>query len=88
MIMNTLSLIKYAAVATIAGAAVMAPVASFAGSPFVFGGPGYQPPVHSTSSPGSRAFASAQVDKNLASHRYSGVNCMRAPFSDCYEPCY
>lgn len=86
--MKTLSLIKYAAIAVIAGAAVMAPAASFAGTPFVFGGPGYQPPVHSTVSPGYRAYASATMVRNMAPHRSGGADCMRAPFSDSYEPCY
>jgi hypothetical protein len=90
MIMKTLSLVKHAGIVALASAAMlMTPAVSFAGTPFIIGGPGYQPPVHFAAPvSGYHAFAAAEMGNIMAPHRSGEAACMRAPFSDRYAPCY
>jgi hypothetical protein len=90
MIMNTLSLAKVAAALAIAGM-LMAPAASFAGTPFIFGGPGYQPAVHAgTTASAMHAYAEAHEGVARGGWRATrpATNCMVSPGSTAFEPCF
>jgi hypothetical protein len=90
MIMKTLSLAKAAAALAVAGM-LMAPTLSFAGTPFIFGGPGYQPAVHTgTSAPAMNAYAEAHDGMARGGWRAPrpATSCMVSPGSAAFEPCY
>ena len=87
--MHTKPILKYAAIAAFAGA-LLAPTASFAGSPFVFGGPGYEKPMHSaaTAERGYNAFAYEPGAASMRSPTSRNERaCMRPRSSLAYEPC-
>ena len=87
--MNANRVLKITALAAVAGA-LLVPTASFAGSPFVFGGPGYQAPVHTnaaTSEEGYRAFAYEPGPRRNAGYRTERA-CMQPQGSLLYEPCF
>ena len=93
--MKTLSLAGFAGILAVAGALAL-PTASLA-EPFIFGGPGYQAPVHATvseSARGSRAYAyepGARAEASMwnrhASSAWEDRTCSSPPFSSGYGAC-
>lgn len=92
--MNKLSLAGFAGILAVAGALAV-PTASFA-DPFIFGGPGYQAPVHATMSESrsaSRAFAyergarAEAMPAQRGSSAWEDRACMSPPFASGYGAC-
>jgi hypothetical protein len=82
------ALLKYTALAAF-GSGMLVPTTGFAESPFILGGPRYQPPVHSnraTSDLGYQAFAYEPSHQTNAS-KGTKRSCMQPENSLNYEPC-
>ena len=87
--MKASSFAKVAAALAIAGM-LMTPAASFAGTRFIFGGPGYQPVTHArTSEPAMHAYAAAPGGRAEGWRMMRpAAGCMVSPGSTAFEPCY